>query len=138
MKRIERILLGIALLFFAAPALLSAQTTSTSPDTGTISPVQAKRGENTFKQSCSSCHSVGQFTSAQYVNAWNGRPVFELFEQLRNNMPQDNPGGLSRQEYIDVVLYLFHLNGAAQGEKELPPDDQAMKSTRIRLKGSTN
>jgi hypothetical protein len=49
-------------------------------------------------------------------------------------MPQDNPGGLTRQQYLDVVLYLYKLNGAAAGDQELPPDDEAMKGTRIRLK----
>jgi mono/diheme cytochrome c family protein len=135
MKRIERVLIAFALVLVGTPVLVSAQANGGAEKEGSaISAVQAKRGENTFKQSCSSCHVAGQFTAAQYVSAWNERPIFELFEQLRSNMPQDNPGALSRQEYLDVVLYLYKLNGAAQGEKELPPDDEVMKKTRIRLK----
>jgi mono/diheme cytochrome c family protein len=118
-------------LLLAGP--VAAQDGS-APSTGTVSAVQARRGEATFKQTCAACHATSQFTAAQYVRAWSDRPVIELFEQLRSNMPQDNPGGLTRQQYLDVVLYLYKLNGAAEGERELPPDDEAMKATRIRLK----
>ena len=127
-------IIAITLLAGAGvPALAGAQAADNPPPPA-IAPAQAKRGEQTFRQTCSNCHATSQFSGPAFVQAWNERPVFELFEQLRSNMPQDNPGGLTRQEYLDVALYLFKLNGAAEGEKELPPDDAVMKATKLKLK----
>jgi mono/diheme cytochrome c family protein len=113
---------------------VGAQTEGGKPS-ATISAVQAKRGEATFRETCAACHATAQFNSAAFARSWNERPIFELFDQLRSNMPQDNPGGLTRQQYLDVVLYLFKLNGAPEGDQEITPDDDVMKGTRIKLSG---
>jgi hypothetical protein len=46
-------------------------------------------------------------------------------------MPQDNPGSLKRKEYVDVVAYLFRLNGLPAGDAEM--DVSSVK--RIRIEG---
>ncbi|MGH7469734.1 MAG: c-type cytochrome [Longimicrobiales bacterium] len=125
---------GCAVLAPLPAARVAAQSDS-ARSSGAIAAAQAKRGEATFKETCAACHATAQFNTAAFARSWNERPVFELFDQLRSNMPQDNPGGLTRQQYLDVVLYLFKLNGAAEGERELAPDDDVMKSTRIKLNG---
>jgi hypothetical protein len=49
-------------------------------------------------------------------------------------MPQDNPGGLRRQEYADVLAYLFELNGLPAGDTALPADDCGLRRIRIATK----
>jgi mono/diheme cytochrome c family protein len=131
----QRLACLIAVLFVLAPAAARAQGDSSEKSTASaVSDAQAQRGEAAFRGNCVNCHTVKQFVTSDFVKTWNERPVFDLFEQLRVNMPQDNPGKLTRQQYIDIVTYLFKANGAGAGEHELAPDDDAMKAVRIRMK----
>ena len=132
MQRFGRI---IPLFLVCAPALAFAQgDAAEKPAIAAIAEVQAKRGEVAFRANCSTCHTVQQFVSSEFAKAWNERPAFDLFEQLRTTMPQDNPGKLTRQQYIDVITYLFKSNGAPSGEREIAPDDDALKHAKVPLK----
>src|SRR6185503_10730784 len=44
---------------------------------------------------------------------------------------EDNPGSLERQQYIDVVAYIFSLNAYPAGENDLPADDDGLKKIKI-------
>ena len=127
---------ALALFFVCGPALARAQ--DPPPLSSTSSPlfsaVQVERGEKAFKNTCISCHATTQFVTPVFFSTWNERPVFELFDQLRLTMPQDNPGNLPPQEYIDVISYLLKLLGAEIGESEMPPEDSVMKAATIRIK----
>ena len=46
-------------------------------------------------------------------------------------MPEDNPGSLERQQYIDVVAYIFSLNAYPAGANDLPGDDDGLKKIKI-------
>ena len=132
MQRFARL---IPVLCLFAPALLSAQ--GAAPDkssAGTVSEVQVQRGAAAFRTVCSTCHTAKQFVSPEFARTWSEKPVFDLFEQLRSTMPQDNPGKLTRQQYIDVITYLFKSNGAASGDQEIAADDDALKQARVKLK----
>jgi hypothetical protein len=69
-----------------------------------------------------------------FVRAWDGRTAFDIFELIRTTMPIDNPGRLSREQYADVVAYLFKLNRLPAGERPLPSDDDGLKQVRIDAK----
>jgi mono/diheme cytochrome c family protein len=131
----QRLVCLIPILFALAPAAALAQGDPAEKSGGVaVSDVQAQRGETAFRANCTTCHTVKQFVTPEFAKTWTDRPVFELFEQLRTTMPQDNPGKLTRQQYIDLVTYLFKSNGAASGEQELAPDDNALKQAKVRLK----
>jgi hypothetical protein len=49
-------------------------------------------------------------------------------------MPVDNPGRLSREQYTDIVAYLFKLNRLPPGDRPLPADDEGLKQVRIEAK----
>ena len=59
------------------------------------------------------------------------KTAFDVFNQIRTTMPDDNPGSLERQEYIDLVAYIFSLNAYPAGEGDLPADDDGLKKVRI-------
>ena len=134
MNRIRLNLLAVTLAL-CVPALLSAQEppTPAPPASALFSSGQIERGEKVHNNVCSNCHATGEFVNPNFAEAWNDRPVFELFEQLRTTMPQDNPGSLSRQDYIDVVGYLLKLLGSEIGQQELPPEDSILKAARIKV-----
>ena len=52
-------------------------------------------------------------------------------------MPDDNPGGLSVQQYTDVVAYIFKINGMPAGTDSLSSDPEALRQIRIEAKPPT-
>ena len=133
------------LLFFAAPLSLliagiaQAQSDSTagagkSVWQGVYTEEQATRGDTEHQNNCSSCHGTEKYSGDAFTKNWVGRTVFDLFDQIRNTMPDDNPGGLSAQQYKDVVAYILKTNGIPAGTDSLPSDPEAMRLLKIDAK----
>ena len=88
---------------------------------------QAGRGEAVYTETCAACHSPdlmgGEMSPAlsggQFASNWDSLSVGELFERTRVSMPATAPGGLSRQEYADVLAYIFSKGGFPPGQTEL-------------------
>lgn len=125
-----------------APVLVSAtppagaSAGSPSLASGVYTEEQAERGVSVFNQVCAACHGPGEFQSADFLAAWSGRPVGSLFEFISQNMPEDAPGSLQPGEYADVLSYLLQLNGAPAGERELPPEPEALAAIPFELGAS--
>lgn len=141
------ILLGILLLSLGsvitakpgAPKLESegGQAPSKSVNDGVYSSDQAARGERIFKGKCGSCHYPTQFTGDDLFKAWADKPLSELFNMVRDSMPEDNPGTLPVQEYADVITYFLQLNKFPTGSEELVATEEAMRAVMLeRPKGA--
>lgn len=116
----------------AAAAQDSAAAAAERPLTsGVFSQKQAERGEGVYKTSCQSCHAKTEYTGDKFKVAWVSKTVFDIFDTIRSQMPEDNPGSLERQEYVDVVVYIFSLNAYPAGANELTADDDVLKKVRI-------
>lgn len=98
---------------------------------GVYSPAQAERGDQIFKEKCAACHQPAEFTTPAFMQAWAGQTADSLFEVIRTKMPTDNPGSLRRQEYADLLAYLFKLNGLPAGDAELKGTAGALKQVLI-------
>lgn len=98
-----------------AAASMPRQTRSLNG--GVYTREQADRGAKLYKRFCSECHQPDEFKG--YLRRWVGLPVSYLYDSVRSTMPQDNPGGLSRKRYADVLTYLFAINGVPTGEQEM-------------------
>ncbi len=109
--------------------------TATPPEkpasTGVYTEAQAQRGETAYNTSCLECHSAKAYTGDDFKLAWVSRRAFDLFDRISSTMPDDNPGILPRQDYVDIVAYMFSLNGYPKGGDELPADDDGLKRVRI-------
>lgn len=92
---------------------------------------QARRGQRAFRQVCSDCHYTSEFKGPVFTDVWARRTARDLYRELRRTMPDDNPGGLPRQTYVDVMAYILELNGYPAGADELPPDDEVLGSFRL-------
>lgn len=112
----------------------SSNTGGRSVLQGVFTEEQAQRGDAEHQTNCESCHSTEKYTGEAFVKNWVGRTAFDLFDQLRTTMPDDNPGGLSAQQYTDIVAFIFKANGLPAGAAPLPADPEAMRSIRIELK----
>lgn len=126
---------GLAALVYASPLAAQSDSLKTSATAGIYSGPQAEQGLATFKEICAVCHSTSQFTGAAFDKKWVSRRAFDLFEQLRTTMPQDNPGALTREQYLAVVSYLLKLNNYPVGSQPLPDNDEQLKAIVIPPRG---
>jgi mono/diheme cytochrome c family protein len=113
----------------------AAQTADTVGPTsvlaGAYTVAQARSGEAVFRRICAECHAVTQFQEPAFLRSWAGRTARDLFELIRTQMPQDNPGQLRREEYAAVLAYIFELNALPPAATALPTDDAALRRIRI-------
>lgn len=138
-SKLLRTALATGLMVVAVARVGAAQAqsaTAASPSTlrGSYTEAQAARGETTYRANCTSCHATSAYTGDAFVRAWDSRTAFDLFELIRTTMPIDNPGRLSREQYADIVAYLFKLNRLPPGDRPLPADDDGLKQVRIEAK----
>lgn len=80
---------------------------------------QADRGQQLFRSVCSSCHYTNEFSGEDFRYAWRRQNADDLFEYMADAMPEDAPGSLSSQQYLDVLAYMLELNGLPAGGSEL-------------------
>jgi len=111
---------------------------------------QADRGKAYFHGSCSLCHTTDPsevrsndassgrgvwlgdlrllflLKSDQFRNRWGNAD--SLYNKMRTTMPAYDAGGLSTEEYVDILAYLMQANGFLAGNKELKNDLPAMRN----------
>lgn len=117
----------------ALSAGVQAQTADSLPK-ATVSDEQMLRGQTVFTKVCLECHTKTDVTGPDFKLKWHTRPVFDLFESIRTTMPDNAPGTLTRDEYIDVVTYLLRLNGAPPGGMPIShADTSGMRKIRMEI-----
>jgi mono/diheme cytochrome c family protein len=122
---------GLAGALALAPAA-SAQSADTVLTTaGVYTAAQAAKGKEVHGAACLSCHKPIETAGEKFWNTIVGRPVAEFFGYLRSQMPQDNPGSLSGEDYAAVIAYIFSLNAVPAGETPLPGDSAALAKIKV-------
>lgn len=110
-------------------------------EAGLFTPEQAERGRALYEEACGTCHGRtlrGSETGppvvgAGFVLAWEGRTAAELLDYVSAEMPPESRGGLTDEDYVDVVAYLLQENGYPAGGEELTPASPRLEETRITL-----
>jgi mono/diheme cytochrome c family protein len=125
--------LAIVLIGLAGWSAAFAQDPSSGP---TFTAEQADRGHAAYRSSCQDCHGStldnGEFggpplKGGYFRGRWGAGSVAVLYGYLGLAMPPDRPGQLTPQTYADLVAFLLSNNGYAPGDKELPPDPDALQ-----------
>lgn len=98
---------------------------------GVFTTSQARRGEQQFKQTCTSCHTVDQMTGSRFRSRWVDETVGDVFDFLINTMPGGDPGSLMPDEYASIVAFLLRQSDYPSGEKELSSVLEELKKIRI-------
>ena len=114
----------------AAPAE-AAPSGGPSLASGVYSEAQAERGFITFRDVCSGCHGAAEFRGDDFMFNWEGSSVGRLYRVVSRTMPDDDPGSLPQQEYIDVITYILQLNGFPTGASELTADEELLDALTI-------
>lgn len=122
----------VAALVLAAGAIPAQQNGAVErPVAGSFTEAQAAQGDTVFQWFCASCHEQNFHTGEQFRMSWLGRTLRDYFRTIRNTMPEDNPGGLSDEQYVAVIAYIMKLNGYPSGAEPLKADTLELKRIRI-------
>lgn len=131
-----------ALAVVAATAATLAAQAAPSADRSTADGVytrdQAEKGREVFALACQSCHAPTQHAGNTFRGNWFGKSLWALFDYLRWEMPQTDPGTLSDDEYIALVAYLMQINQMPTGSDALAADSTALVGIRIDSLPSTS
>ena len=134
------IALMLAAALASATAVAGAQTVKpVSVWSGVYTAAQGKRGEELHAAVCVMCHGPRLNGASQpemppspaiartpLLRKWSGQSVAALFVYVRHTMPPDSPGTLTDQQTIDAIAHMFAVSGMPAGDKELPPDANAL------------
>lgn len=113
---------------------------------GVYTEAQAARGRRIYSGACGLCHgrrlngapddpdmvSTPPLARARFLRVWEGRSLAALLAYTRLTMPEDNPGSLGDEEYVDVVAYMLSMSRMPAGGDELPADARALADIVIR------
>jgi mono/diheme cytochrome c family protein len=121
--------LGLA----AALAVAFAQGTQVrTVRDGVFSAAQVVAGREVFETVCVNCHEIEEFTGVgAYLEEVEGKPLWETFEYVWAEMPEDDPASLEPTDYAAVLSYLFSVYGLPTGAVDLPIDRGALESITI-------
>jgi mono/diheme cytochrome c family protein len=120
-----RLAVCAAVLVAASAAAINGQDKK-SVKAGVYTAAQADRGQALYRSKCASCHAPNRFTDDLFYTSFAGKPMWEMFDVISDTMPEDDPGGMKKEEYADVIAYLLKLNKFPTGEAELPSDKDAL------------
>jgi mono/diheme cytochrome c family protein len=109
---------------------VAVDTVRTTMD-GVYTAAQATKGADVFATFCRSCHTPTVHTGAPFRAKWFGRPLDELFGYLRREMPKNEPGSMSDDEYALALAYLLRMNGMPAGAESLAADSAALRQIRL-------
>jgi cytochrome c len=114
---------------------LAAQSGQKTTWDGVYTSEQAARGEAVYKKECTLCHSDNlkgnidggpPLRGKEFFTRWNNQSMNDMISLISEIMPNDEPGSLKRQEYVDIVTFLLKFNGFPAGATELPVDEQGL------------
>lgn len=122
------LLVGAGLL---CAGLAQGQSGRTTQD-GVFSAAQVERGRASFVWECMECHELEEFAGAgAYLESMNGERLWDVFEFIWTEMPEDRPAWLEPREYADILAYLLSVYGAPAGERELPTERTPLRRITI-------
>ena len=142
-QRIKRLVALAGFVAFFTGCGLAAFGQSSEPRTvrdGIFSVAQVERGRDSFTWICMDCHEIEEFTGVgAYLEEMEGKTVWEVFEYIWAEMPEDNPASLEPAEYADILAYTLSVYGLPAGEADMPTDRAVLEEvtiTRPELPGS--
>ena len=124
---------ALPVLVLLSGALVVAAQEASSPSiwSGVFTEAQAKRGDEAYQASCSTCHGSDlhatnpeavDLTGPAFRAKWNGKTLDDRFERIRDRMPPEAPGSLGDESYLDIVAFILQSNDAPPGNQELVPE----------------
>ena len=140
------LILGCVLSPCVAAAQVDDAGETASVWDGVFTEAQAARGREVYTGACGLCHgrrlngapddpdmrSTPPLARARFLREWEGRSLAALLAYTRLTMPEDNPGSLADEEYVEVIAYMLSVGRMPAGDGELPTDPRRLAEILIR------
>ena len=99
---------------------------------GFFSASQVERGRESFSWECTDCHEIEEFTGVgAYLESQEGETLWDVFEYVWSEMPEDRPSWLEPTEYADILAYVLSVYGFPTGDNDMPIDRESLRAVRI-------
>ncbi len=109
-----------------------AQNAARTVRDGVFSAEQVERGRRDFTSICINCHEIAEFVGpGAYFEDSDGKTVWEIFEYIWAEMPEDEPASLEPEDYAAILAYTFSVYGLPTGENDLPIDRKSLEAITI-------
>ena len=103
---------------------------------------QATRGKMEYETHCAGCHSKDlsgrdgggegpQLAGDAFTKKWDFQNLNQLYTEIKQRMPRDQPGTLAEDAYLSIVTYILQANKYPAGEDPLTPDSAALTNILI-------
>lgn len=113
-----------------APAAMPAGGGASLAD-GVYTEAQAERGYLVWRDTCAECHGENEMYGEDFMFTWEGSSVGRLYRVISRQMPDDDPGSLPTESYVDVLSYILQLNEYPSGASELTADEDRLNALMI-------
>jgi mono/diheme cytochrome c family protein len=91
---------------------------------------QATRGKTEYETHCVGCHVKDlsgrdgggegpQLAGSAFTKKWDLQNLNQLYTEIKQRMPRDQPGTLSDDAYLSIVTYILQSNKYPAGEEPL-------------------
>ena len=101
---------------------------------GIYTKAQADKGETLYGDQCARCHGADgsgadapTLVGGDFASDWDALTIGELFDRVRNTMPQDNPQSLSREDTAAILAWVFSKNNFPASDTPLPTDGNTLR-----------
>jgi hypothetical protein len=94
---------------------------------GAYTEAQAQRGAKAYSEFCVDCHKADlkgdkdapSLAGDEFIDDFREAPLALLFDRVSTFMPDDSPGSLPANAYLDVMTYLLQKHAIPAGTEEL-------------------
>jgi mono/diheme cytochrome c family protein len=130
----------MTLALVGVTAVRAQQTAPRSAKEGVYTTTQANQGKTVYDEKCASCHGTMATVTPDmapllndhgFQNLWRDRSLAQLFNRIRETMPQNEPGTLSPEQTADIIAYILSANQLPAGDVALPRDLEILKDIRV-------
>ena len=122
-------MIAITVLLVLNAAISAQATGARTVLDGVYTDAQAARGLAAFRANCMRCHAdnlLGQgsapLTGTVFMERWREDGLDTLFDDMRTRMPNDDPGALPPNTYLDILTYILKVSAFPSGAAELTMD----------------
>jgi cytochrome c5 len=118
---------------------LSFAAETASLRNGAYTASQAQQGKILYEKQCALCHGetlegagqIAPLSGDEFMAAWAGRTLADLYTQTQKTMPTSQPGSLKPDETVKLLAYILRANKFPAGKTELPQGLESLKAIHI-------
>ena len=133
------ILVSAAAGIWVLSAIYAAASQTQTIWSGVYSEAQAYRGEKVADTTCIGCHgpkldggdSGPKLVGDAFMANWSSQSVGVFFDWVREAMPAEAPGTLSRADTAAVIAYILQLNKVPAGKQDLSVEPDVLNRIQI-------